>query len=276
MDSVRVVATDLDGTLLRSDSTLSARTRRALAAARAAGIRVVAATARPARVVTQIFGSDADLLDAVICGNGAARFDPATRQVTLTHPLLPPLATHVMTEVDRLMPQASFAAETGQRVLHEPSYRYRPSLDSARFPVQTRAELVVAPVVKLMALVPDASPRDAWSALRPTLGDLVACTWSAGHGGADLAYPTILEIAAPGVCKSAALADLCAQWMIEPAQVAAFGDAPNDLDMLAWAGAGYAVANAHPEVLAAAPHRVPTNDEDGVAQFLERITADYR
>ena len=268
----RVVATDLDGTLLRSDSTLSPRTRHALRAARAAGIRVVAATARPARVVAHVF-SDTDLLDAVICGNGAVRFDPATRELTLTHPLLPPLAIHVMTEVGRLMPQTWFATETGHHVLHERGYHYRPSLDDARFPVPTREDLVTAPVVKLMALVSHADPGDAWSVLRPTLGDLVTCTWSAGHGAADLGYPSILEIAALGVSKSAALANLCTQWMVEPADVAAFGDAPNDLDMLIWAGAGYAVANAHPEVLAVAAHRVPTNDEDGVAQFLERITA---
>ncbi len=275
MDIPRVVATDLDGTLLRSGAVLSARTRRALRAARAAGIRVVAATARPARVVTQVFG-DTDLLDAVICGNGAVRFDPATREMTLTHPLLPPLATHVMAEVGRLVPQTWFATETGHHVLHEPGYHHRPSLDNDRFAVQTRKELVTAPVVKVMALVPHTDPGDAWSALHPTLDDLVACTWSAGHGMAGLGHSSILEIAAPGVCKSAALADRCAQWMVDPAQVAAFGDAPNDLDMLLWAGAGYAVANAHPEVLAAAPHRVPANDEDGVAQFLERVTAGWR
>jgi hydroxymethylpyrimidine pyrophosphatase-like HAD family hydrolase len=101
----------------------------------------------------------------------------------------------------------------------------------------------------------------------------VTCTWSAGGGAADRAYPAILEIAAPGVSKAAALAAVCAQWMVTPSEVAAFGDAPNDLAMLTWAGAGYAVANAHPDVLAATVHRVPSNDEDGVADRLERLLA---
>ena len=71
--------------------------------------------------------------------------------------------------------------------------------------------------------------------------------------------------------KAAALAELCAQWSVAPEHVAAFGDAPNDLPMLAWAGTAYAVANAHPAVLAATPHHLPSNDEDGVAQELERL-----
>lgn len=266
----RAIATDLDGTLLRGDSTLSPRTAAALRAARSAGIRVVLATARPARVVEQIFAAD-DLLDAAICGNGAVRYDVAARTLALTHPLETAVTARVLVEVTRLVPQVAFAAETGYCVLHEPSYHYRPTFDSERFAVQTRDELITQPLVKLMALVPQADPADAWALLRPTLGDLVTCTWSAGYGEADLGYPAILEIGAPGVSKAAALATLCAQWSIAPADVVAFGDAPNDLDMLRWAGTGYAVANGHPAVLAATPHRVPGNDEDGVAQFIESI-----
>jgi hydroxymethylpyrimidine pyrophosphatase-like HAD family hydrolase len=262
-----VVATDLDGTLLRSDSTLSPRTRGALRAARAAGIRIVLATARPARVVAGIFGEE-ELLDAVICGNGAARYLLPAGELVLTHPLLPELAAQVIAEARRLVPGACFAVETGQRVLHEDGYHYRPSLDDERHAVTAVAELVAGPLVKVMILIPDGNPAPAWALLRPVLGDLVTCTWSAGTNH-PVGYPTILEIGAPGVSKAAALADLCAQWSVEPAHVAAFGDARNDLDMLAWAGTGYAVANAHPEVLAATPHRVPSNDEDGVALFLE-------
>jgi Cof subfamily protein (haloacid dehalogenase superfamily) len=265
--SPAVVATDLDGTLLRSDSTLSERTRTALRAARAAGIRIVVATARPARVVSAIFGSG-DLVDAVICGNGAVRYDLAARELVLTHPMPPSLAAHVIAEARRLVPGSFFAVETGHRVLHESAYHYRPSIDDDRVAVLTVADLCAGPVVKVMALVPSGEPADAWARLRPTLGELVACTWSNGTGPG---YPAILEIAAFGVSKAAALAVLCAQWSVSPDRVAAFGDAPNDLEMLAWAGAGYAVANAHPDVLAATPLRVPANDEDGVAWFLERL-----
>jgi hypothetical protein len=267
---IRVLATDLDGTLLDSDSRLSERTRVALRAVRAAGCRIVLATARPVRTVDRIFGSE-PLYDAAICANGAVEYDPVSGRMAITRPLLPDLAADVMKRIDDLLPGVAYAVETGRRVLHEVGYGYRPSLDSERYPVRTRAELVAEPLVKLMALVPSGDPATAWARLSASLADLVACTWSAGHGPADHAYPAILELSAPGVSKAAALADLCARWGVDPAEVAAVGDAPNDLPMLAWAGTAYAVANAHPEVLAAAHHRLPGNDEDGVATLLESL-----
>jgi Cof subfamily protein (haloacid dehalogenase superfamily) len=260
--SPRVIATDLDGTLLRSDATLSDRTRAALRAARAAGVRIVAATARPARVVEDIFGDDA-LLDIALCGNGAVRYEVGSHRLVITHPLPQDLASHVMAQTARLVPGAGFAVETGHRVLFEPGYHFRPTLDDIRVPVGTLAELVSEPLVKLMVWLPERDPDAAWAVLRPELGALVECTWSAERAP--------LEIAAIGVSKSAALAALCQDWQVLPTDVIAFGDAPNDVSMLTWAGTGYAVANAHAAVLMATPHHIPGNDEDGVAQVLERL-----
>ena len=81
----------------------------------------------------------------------------------------------------------------------------------------------------------------------------------------------LLEISAPGVTKASALAGLAARAGIPAAEVVAFGDMPNDLPMLAWAGRAVAVANAHPEVLAVADEVTASNDEDGVALVLERL-----
>ncbi|MFG2053329.1 Cof-type HAD-IIB family hydrolase [Micromonospora sp. NPDC048930] len=264
MVTPRVIATDLDGTLLRSDSTLSDRTRKALRIARVAGARVVAATARPARVIEELFGSE-DLIDIAICGNGAVRYEVGSHQVLITHPLPQEVTRHVIAEISRLLPGAGFAVETGHRALFEPGYRYRPTLDNGRVPVATHAELLADPLVKLMVWLPERNPDAAWARLRPGLGQLVECTWSAEHAP--------LEIAAPGVSKAAALGTLCQDWQIDPAEVIAFGDAPNDLPMLAWAGAAYAVANAHRSVLAATGNHTASNDEDGVAQVLEELFA---
>ena len=258
----RVVATDLDGTLLRGDSTLSDRTRAALRTARAAGVRVVAATARPARVIEEIFGAD-DLIDLAICGNGAVRYEVGSQKILITHPLPRDVTAQVMAEISRLVPGAGFAVETGHRVLFEPGYRYHPTLDRDRVPVATLTELVAEPLVKLMVWLPDRDPDAAWVRLRPRLGRLVECTWSAERAP--------LEIAATGVSKAAALATLCRDWRVDPADVIAFGDAPNDLPMLAWAGTGYAMANAHGVVLAATPHHIAGNDDDGVARVLETL-----
>ena len=71
--------------------------------------------------------------------------------------------------------------------------------------------------------------------------------------------------------KATTLARLCAERGIAAEEVVAFGDMPNDLPMLAWAGTAYAVANAHPDVLAAVDRRTASNDDDGVALVVESL-----
>ncbi|MEK8225689.1 HAD hydrolase family protein [Oerskovia sp. M15] len=81
----------------------------------------------------------------------------------------------------------------------------------------------------------------------------------------------LAELLPPDVTKAGALADWCSSHGIEAKDVWAFGDMPNDLPMLAWAGTSYAVGNAHAEVLDAATRVTASNDEDGVAVALEQL-----
>jgi hydroxymethylpyrimidine pyrophosphatase-like HAD family hydrolase len=81
----------------------------------------------------------------------------------------------------------------------------------------------------------------------------------------------LIEMSAHGVTKASALAALAEGHEIKPADVIAFGDMPNDLPMLRWAGTSYAVANAHAEVLAAVDHVTAANNDDGVARILEDL-----
>ncbi len=106
---------------------------------------------------------------------------------------------------------------------------------------------------------------DFLSAVVETVGERAIVAYSGSSG--------LAEMSAPGVTKAAVLADWCADWGISAGDVVAFGDMPNDLPMLTWAGTSYAVANAHPDVVAAASHTCPSNDEDGVASVLEAIVA---
>ncbi len=82
---------------------------------------------------------------------------------------------------------------------------------------------------------------------------------------------SLLEISAAGVTKATTLAVLCEDLGIAPDEVIAFGDMPNDLAMLAWAGTSYAMADAHPTVVAAAAHLAPGHDDDGVARVLASV-----
>ena len=89
---------------------------------------------------------------------------------------------------------------------------------------------------------------------------------SVTHSGSNF-----VEVAAAGVTKALALEAYCAERGIAAAQVIAFGDMPNDLPMLEWAGTSYAMANADPAVLAAATGVAPANDDDGVATVLGEL-----
>jgi hypothetical protein len=81
----------------------------------------------------------------------------------------------------------------------------------------------------------------------------------------------LLEISPAGVSKASTLERVAAQWQISSDRVVAIGDMPNDIPMIEWAGHGVAVANAHPLVRAAADHVTASNDDDGVAEELERL-----
>jgi hydroxymethylpyrimidine pyrophosphatase-like HAD family hydrolase len=86
-----------------------------------------------------------------------------------------------------------------------------------------------------------------------------------GHG--------VLELSTRGTTKAGTLAALCEAWAVGAAEVAAFGDMPNDVPLLRWAGRSWAVANAHDEARAAADHTTASNDDDDVAVVLEELSA---
>jgi Cof subfamily protein (haloacid dehalogenase superfamily) len=261
----RLLALDLDGTLLRSDGSISPRTRRALKQVSAAGIELVMVTARPARYVHPV-ASQLELAGVTagvaLCANGAIEYDLGTGVVRAARPL--PLATARRTVAALSGPGVGFAVETGDRVVYEPGFETGDSAD-VRLPVAELEQMwaLGRPIVKLLARSVTLGADALLAAAVASVGDDVECTHSGGRG--------LLEISAPGVSKVAGLARLCHQRGITASRVVAFGDAPNDLEMLRWAGAGYAVANAHPSVLAAVARHTATNDKDGVAVVLEGL-----
>ena len=118
---------------------------------------------------------------------------------------------------------------------------------------------------KLFARAPDMVDEEFLAEVSRVVGSRAIVSFS-GVGG-------LAEINAAGVTKAAVLADWCAERAIGAEDVWAFGDMPNDLPMLAWAGTSYAMSNAHPDVIATATHRARSNDEDGVAEVLEQLIA---
>ncbi|MFI1430312.1 Cof-type HAD-IIB family hydrolase [Streptomyces lydicus] len=279
----RLIATDLDGTLLHDDKTVSDRTITALAAAERAGIEVFFVTGRPARwmgvVSDHVHGHG-----LAICANGAAVVDlHRGGRIVEVSPLERTIALDVVDALRNAAPGTSFAVERTSGIHYEPQY---PPLLLDPAAVVAPAEKLLAedfvtplsatgsagdpapafpdqPVIKLLAHHPDLEP-DAFLALaRTAAGHLASFTRSS---------PTaLLEISGPGVSKAGTLAHCCAERGISPDEVVAFGDMPNDMEMLAWAGTSYAMANAHPEVLAATTGRTASNNDDGVAVVIEQL-----
>jgi hydroxymethylpyrimidine pyrophosphatase-like HAD family hydrolase len=257
----RLVATDLDGTLVRSDGTISERTREVITAVEARGVPVVFVTGRPLRWAAEVFDHVGDHGLAVV-SNGALVWDVGADRARLRREIDPATVLGVCAELRAAVPGSTFAIETLEGIGLEPEFLERhPVPDGARRgPLD---ELVTAPVVKLLARHEELGPQEFWDAAEAAIGDQVTITWSSSS--------TLLEISAFGVTKATTLALQADELGIAPEEVLAFGDMPNDLPMLAWAGTAYAMGNAHASVLAAVDLVAPSNDEDGVAQVLAGI-----
>ncbi|MEU2108825.1 Cof-type HAD-IIB family hydrolase [Streptomyces sp. NPDC019507] len=261
----RLIATDLDGTLLRRDGTVSERTLRALRIAVEGGAELVFVTARPPRYVDALAAATG-LVGTAVCSNGAQVYDVRARTVIHSRTLVPDTARKVATALAGAAPGLGFAVETGLRVVYEPAYLLRFSGGlGAESPVASLGDLWLldVPIVKLLAHSNRFDADVLVGLAEEAAGGQAQFTHSGGRG--------LLEISARGVTKAATLSALCAERGITADEVVAFGDMPNDLAILRWAGGGYAMGNAHPVVLAAVPRRTASNEEDGVARVLEHL-----
>ncbi|MCW2601344.1 MAG: HAD-superfamily hydrolase, subfamily [Frankiales bacterium] len=257
----RLVGTDLDGTIVRSDGTISARTRAAIGAVEDAGATFVMVTGRPTRWM-KVVAEQTGHHGIAVCANGALVYDLHAEQVMESFLLSAHVGRQVAAALRDKIPGIAFAVERlDLPFAHEPSYK--PRWDSAdpltQGPVE---ELLSADVVKLLARHEELGSDDLLATAQAVVGDAATLTHSSGDG--------LLEISAAGISKATGLAMLAAERGVSAEDVVAFGDMPNDLPMLTWAGLGVAVANAHPSVLEAADEVTSSNDDDGVAEVLAR------
>jgi Cof subfamily protein (haloacid dehalogenase superfamily) len=260
----RMIATDLDGTIVRSDGTISTRTVKALLAAEKAGATIVLVTGRPPRWITTI-AEQTDHHGIVICSNGAIVYDLHTEQI-LESTLIPvETVAKVVDILSTALPDLGFAVENGFDVYRSPAYRGGWNVGNEVLPVHDLEVVTSHAAAKLLASHTEIGADELLIITRGLVGDLVEPTHSNGRG--------LVEMGPIGVTKGTALAHLAAERGVDRADVVAFGDMPNDLPMLTWAGAGYAMANAHPDVLAAVDLTTANNDDDGVALVLEQLFA---
>ncbi|HEY6794298.1 MAG TPA: Cof-type HAD-IIB family hydrolase [Kineosporiaceae bacterium] len=261
---MRMVASDLDGTIVRRDGTISARTLAALRACEANGVAVVFVTGRPPRWMAPIAEATGHR-GLAVCGNGAVLYDLGDERIVSTRTLPPQAVLDAVAAVRTVLPTGVFAMETISGYRREPGFlAHHEAARGAR--VGTVAELLDddPAVLKILCRVEGVTADPILAAARGVLHGIAEPVHSDSTG-------SMIEISALGVSKASTLALVARQRQIEPADVVAFGDMPNDVPMLRWAGYGYAMADGHPEAIAAADEMAPPCADDGVAQVLERL-----
>lgn len=260
----RLIAVDIDGTVLGDGKVVSERTRAALAEAHAGGTEVVIATGRPLRTAAPV-SEQLGIVDTIIAYNGAALTHHG--EYHLVRELNRDAALEVIARLRAAYPEATLCIERRDGWFLEPNGTFDPSEPTGNAAHVYRGgpptgvgpleQFMDEPIIKLNALHETLHP----SELVKELGglDLVGM-WS---------LPFLLEVHDKSVDKSTALKWLCEQHGISPTEVATFGDQQNDAGMLAWAGVGVAMGNAEPEALAVADVQTASNLDDGVALVVE-------
>lgn len=262
---VELIVSDLDGTLLDRYHRLSTRTIRAVRAAHAAGIRVIAATGRSSTSAVPRLEPTADIT-AAVCSNGSLVHD-LVKDVTIRR--FPIDALHVERLFGRLTAhddRLSFSWETDRgngwdEAFAHIAFAHEDLGDTPTLPHRPTRE---HHTTKIMVLHPDIEQVELRERLIPLLDDPLTVSCS----GVEF-----VEVTGVGVNKSTGLQFLCDRWSVDPETVVAFGDNNNDVDMLRWAGRGIAVANATEEVFDVADEIIGHHDEDSVASMIEQIVA---
>lgn len=295
---VRLIASDIDGTILsyRSAQTgeLSPRTVEAFHAAKAAGIAVVLVTGRPVRALRMI-SETLGTVGPVVASNGAVTYDLARDELIASAPLNASALFQTKDLIAELDPRVAFAAETLDHLHLEESFargslwfdeerrravgirdeelRFGPldltlQRDSSGAAATPGAEVgrrhVSDAVVKLLARTPGPDPDAFLAEAQQRIGPMATVTHSAPG-------VSLLEISSRGVNKAAALQSFAARLGVEASASIAFGDMPNDVEMLRWVGASWAVGSAHPAARKAATGITASCDDDGVARIIEEL-----
>ncbi len=261
-DDIKLIAFDLDGTLFNRDVEVSSRTASTLARVAERGVHLVVATGRGHRsVVPRV--SRLRFMRWAVCSNGAYLHDLLAHRPVRSETIPGHQVTDLRLAVEQTLPDTVWAWQTPLGHFWTESF-----LASDIHQVSARnviADQSPPPPLSLKIFVghPEVSTYELLDLIRPAIPhDL----------GVSTSGAAFVEVTAPGVNKAKALADLCIDLGVAQEQTLAFGDNVNDIEMLQWAGWGYAMANAHTRLLDVASFRTErTHEDDGVARTLERI-----
>src|SRR4051812_43012620 len=203
-----------------------------------------------------------------VCANGACIYDLHTEEIIEEFPMDAEVARALTVAIRQVLPDVAFAVQRGKLMSYE--REFRAPFDMPDDAIEAELDdLLREPVVKLLASHHTLNAAELRARTQHVIGELaelLTITFGNPDGG-------MVELSAVGITKAFGLERLAAEHGISSDEVMAFGDMPNDLPMLSWAGHAVAVANAHPDVLAIADEVTASNDDDGVALVIERLLA---
>lgn len=267
-----LIASDVDGTLIDDENRVSPRTIAVLAAAVDRGVDFVLATGRPPRwiaeITDQLAGTVAHVRYAV-CANGAILYDVEHDRVISAATMEPDILEKLVDRAYRQIPGCGIAAERAGRSAYDAAtppfvatsgYRHA-WLNPDHIEVGDD-EVYTEPAVKLLVRQPDMRSDEMAARLSDVVDGLAQITFSTDNG--------LVELSVPDTHKASGLRRIVDVAGLDASSAVAFGDMPNDVEMLTWAGHGVAMSHGHPAALAAADEITVSNNEDGVAQVLER------
>lgn len=267
-----LVASDIDGTLLNSRHRVTPRLRAAVARMTSSGVPLTLATGRPARWLRPVL-DQLPVRPVCVCGNGAVIYDSARDIILRDHSLAPTVQTEVAAIARTAMADigpVGVAVERAGRSALDPAEElfvvgptYAHAWESTEHGVCGEPEMMAEPATKMLISNPAMTSAELHAIIAPHIpADLAHVTYSMPEG--------LLEVSAPGVTKRIGLEELATIVGAAPADVVCFGDMPNDIEMLRWAGLGVAMGNATAAVRDIADEVTSSNDDDGVAIVLER------
>ncbi len=259
----KLIATDIDGTMLRANGTLSPRVRQALHSATEAGIFVVPATGRPEMVAANVINA-LGLGGFWVFANGAMTRNVDTGETVRGYWLDQDVAKNLVLGVRAGFPGAGFAVEWDDGMAYEPGFEHLVPVPPSISPIGDVLEALVGRVQKILVFDPRLHIDQLFQAVSLAVGD---------SGVASYSGLNFVEVAGKLVTKALALDGLCGDLGLKSSEVAAFGDNHNDIAMLAWAGRGYAMGNATADAKEAADEIILSSDEDGLADAIEGFLA---
>ena len=260
----KLIATDLDGTIVAHYGFISDRTKIAFAAAHAAGIHIYFITGRPIRWMKEI--KDNFNFGLGVCGNGALLYDFINEKVLEEWSFSIEAQLETVKRLRQVIPPVSFATEIGEDFLREKKYVPRWDIGKDNVGVDLIEEVITAPALKMLARCSDGEFSS---------DEMLALASKALEGIATVTHSnstdSLLEISAVGVSKGATLSRVAGRLGLTADDCVTFGDNPNDFSMLSWASRSWAMADGHPDLMKYAKFQTDPHQEDGVAKVIEQL-----